>query len=109
MAAHAEDPLGGSRVSQVLNLSLTVATPEARRAERLVTSEDGEVFDLVSASTAAVCAVVADERPIAEQEEVRVGVEESAAGIAAEAVEMPSVAGCIGRRLISIVELGDCR
>jgi len=43
---------------------------------------------------AAICAVVAYERSIAKEEEVRVGVEESAAGVAAEAIDMPSVSSC---------------
>ena len=44
---------------------------------------------------AAVCAVVAYEGSIAKEEEVRVGVEESTAGVAAETVEVPSVPSCV--------------
>lgn len=95
MAAHAEDALGGARISQVLNLPLAVATPKAAGAEGLVASQDGQVLDLVAAGIAAVRAVVADQRAVAEEEEVRIGVEQGAAGVAAEAVNVPSVAGCI--------------
>nr|POE94634.1 hypothetical protein CFP56_16871 [Quercus suber] len=94
MAAHAEDALGRACIAQVLDLSLAVPAAEAGRAERLVAGEDGEVFDLVAAGVAAVGAVVADERAIAEEQEVGVGVEEGAAGVAAETIDMPSVARC---------------
>jgi hypothetical protein len=42
---------------------------------------------------AAVCAVVAYQRAVAEQQQVRIRVEEGAARVAAEAVDMPSVSG----------------
>lgn len=41
----------------------------------------------------AVCAVVADQGAVAEEEKVCVGVEQGAAGIASEAVQVPSIAG----------------
>lgn len=59
MAVHAKDALRGSRVAEVLNLFLAIATLEAIRAEGLITSQDCQVFDLVSAAAAAVSAVVA--------------------------------------------------
>lgn len=93
MTAHAKDALRRPSVAQILYLSLAVSTSEAGCAKGLVTGEDRQVFDLVVARAAAVGAVVADEGAIAEEEEVRVGVEEGAARIAAEAVEMPSVSG----------------
>lgn len=43
---------------------------------------------------AAVCAVVADERAVAEQKQVGIGVEQGAAGVAAEAVDVPSITSC---------------
>lgn len=95
MTLHAEDALRGPSISKVLNLALAVAAFEASGTEGLVAGEDGEVFNLVAAGAAAVGAVVADEGAIAEQEEVGVGVEEGAAGVAAEAVYVPPVAGCI--------------
>ncbi len=93
MAAHAEDALRCSGISQVLYLPLAVAAAEASRAEGLVPRQDGQIFDLIAASTTAVCAIVADEGAIAKEEEVRVRVEQGVAGIASEAVEMPSVSG----------------
>lgn len=84
---------------------LAIPTPEAIRAEGLITSQDSEVFDFVATVVAAVCAVVAYERSVAEQEEIGVGVEESAAGVAAEAVDVPSVASC---GLLACVREGEC-
>lgn len=69
---------------------LAVPTPEAARAEGLLAGEDGQVFDLVPTGIAAVGAVVADERAIAEEEEDGIGVEEGVAGVASEAVNVPS-------------------
>lgn len=94
MAAHAEYPLGCPCIPQILDLPLTIPTAETGLTEGLIPSEDGEVFDFITAGTAAVRAVVADEGSIAKQEEVCVGAEESAARIASEAVEMPSAASC---------------
>ena len=59
MTAHAEYPLRGARISEVLNLSLAVATAKACAAECLVAGENGKIFDLVSAGVAAVSAIVA--------------------------------------------------
>ena len=79
MAGHAEDALRRARIAQVLDLPLAVATFEAVGAEGLVAGEDGQVLDLLPARVARVGAVVADERAIAEQEQIGVGVEEGAA------------------------------
>jgi hypothetical protein len=68
----------------------------------LVAGEDSQILDLVAASAAAVCAIIAYEGAIAKEEEVGVGVEERAARVAAEAVEMPPVASC--SREVSILE-----
>ena len=92
MAAHAKDSLTRARITQVLDLSLAVATPKAGGAEGLIAGEDGEVFDFVAACVAAVGAVVADEGAVAEQEEVRVRVEQGPAGVTAEAVDVPAIA-----------------
>lgn len=75
MTAHAEDTLARARITQILNLPLAVAALEAGSAECLIAGQDGEVFDLVATGAAAVCAVVADEGAVAEQEEVGVRVE----------------------------------
>jgi len=94
VAAHAEDALGGAGVAQVLYLALAVSAAKTAGAKGLVAGEDGQVLDLVAAGVAAVRAVVTDERAVAEEEQVSVGVEEGAARVAAEAVNVPSVAGC---------------
>ena len=94
MAAHTEDTLGSARIAQILNLPFAVATAEAARAEGLVASKDGQVFDLVAAGIAAICTVVADEGAVAEEEQVGVRVKQGAAGVTSEAVDVPSVAGC---------------
>ena len=75
MAAHTEDTLGSARIAQILNLPFAVATAEAARAEGLVASKDGQVFDLVAAGVATVGAVVANEGAVAEQEQIGVGIE----------------------------------
>lgn len=100
MTAHAEDALRGAGISQVLDLPLAVAAAETGGAERLVTSEDSQILDLVAAGAAAVCTVVADERAIAEEKEVRIRVEEGSAGITSETVQMPSIASC--RRVLAM-------
>lgn len=93
MARHAEDALRGTRVSQVLDLPLTIPTPEAAGTEGLIAREDGQIFDLVAASIAAVGAVVADEGPVAKEEQVRIGIELGAAGLTPETGYVPPVAG----------------
>jgi len=93
VAVHAEYAVGCPGIAQILNLPLAVPAAEAGRAKSLVAGQDGEILNLISAGAAAVGAVVADERAIAEQEQVRVRVEQSVAGVAAEAVEMPSISG----------------
>jgi hypothetical protein len=91
VARHAEDTLRGACIAQVLDLALAVAAAEAIGTEGLVARQDGQVLDLVAAVVAAVCAVVAYQRAVAEQQEVRIRVEQGAAGVAAEAVDVPSV------------------
>ena len=61
VAVHTEDALRGSRISQVLNLSLAVTALEASRTKGLVAGQYGKVLDLVAAVAAAVCAVVANQ------------------------------------------------
>lgn len=93
MTTHAKDALRRARITQILNLPLAIATAEAAGAESLIASKDGQIFDFVTACIAAVGAVVANERAIAEQEKVGIGVEQSAACVTAEAVDVPSVTG----------------
>jgi hypothetical protein len=90
MAAHAEYTLRRPGIAQVLNLPLTVPTPKAGCAECLVPSQDGQILNLIPTRIAAVCAVVAYKRSIAEKEEVCVGVEKGIARVAPKAVEMPA-------------------
>jgi len=93
MTRHTEDALAGPCISQVVNLSLAIPAFEAVCAKGLVAREYGKVFDFVVAGGAAVGAIVADEGAVAEKEKIGVGVEEGAAGVAAEAVNVPSVSG----------------
>ena len=65
MAAHAEDALRRSRIAQILDLPLAIATSKTARTESLVARQDGKVFNLVVAGAAAVRAVVAYERAVA--------------------------------------------
>jgi len=78
-------------IAKILNLPLAVPASKTRGTEGLVTRENSKVFDLVVASAAAVCAVVADERAVAQQKKVRVRVEKGVASVATEAIEMPAV------------------
>lgn len=54
--------------------------------------KDRQVFNLVTAGGAAVCAVVADQRAIAQEKKVGVGIEKGGAAVATKTVEMPSIA-----------------
>ena len=93
MAEHAEDPLRGARIAQVVDLALAISASEAAGAEGLVAREYGEVLDLVAAGAAAVGALVADERAIAEEEEIRIRVQQRLTGVASKAIDVPSVPG----------------
>lgn len=91
MTRHAKDTLRRAGISQVLNLALAIPASEAVCTKGLVAGQDGQVFDFVAAVVAAVCTVVADERAVAEKQQICVGIEEGAAGVAAETVDVPSV------------------
>ena len=93
MALHAEDALRCASISQIFNFPFTVATLEATGAKSFLAGENGEIFNLIAASTATVSAVVADQRAITEEEEVRIRVKECAAGVAAKTIDVPSVSG----------------
>jgi cobalamin biosynthesis protein CobD/CbiB len=95
VAAHAKDALGGPGISQIFDLPLTISAPEASSAEGLISGQDGQVFNFISTRATAVCAVVANQGAVAKEEQIRIGVEKRAARIAAEAVEMPSIASWI--------------
>jgi hypothetical protein len=66
VTGHAEDALRGASIAKVINLPLAISTFEAVCTECLVSGQYGQVFNLVVARAAAVCAVVAYERAIAE-------------------------------------------
>lgn len=92
MTTHAEDSLRSASIPQILDLPLAIATSETAGAEGLVAGQDGEVFDLVIARAATVGTIVAYERAVAKEQQVRIGIEESTASIASEAVDVPAVA-----------------
>lgn len=94
MTGHTEYALRGSRISKIVNFPLAIATPETICTERLISCQYSQILDLVVACAAAVGAVVANERSVAEQKEVGIRIKEGATGIAAEAVYMPSVSSC---------------
>lgn len=94
MTSHAKDTLRGSCISKVFDLAFAISASEASCAKCLVSREDCYIFNFVPASIAAVGAVVADEGAVTEEQEVGVGVEKSAACVAAEAIEVPAVASC---------------
>jgi hypothetical protein len=75
VAGHAEDALGGASVAEVFNLAPAVAAAETVCAESLVAGQDCQVLDLVAAVIAAVCAVVANQGAVAEEQQVCVRVE----------------------------------
>ena len=91
MTVHAKYPLRRPGIAKILDLLFTVPTFEAGGTEGLVSGENRQVFDLVAAGAAAVCAVVANEGTITEEEKVCVGVEECTTGVASKAVDMPPV------------------
>ena len=61
----------------------------------MVACKNSQILNLVPACAAAICTVVADEGPITKKEKIRIGVEECAASVATEAVNVPSVASCV--------------
>jgi hypothetical protein len=93
VAFHTEDTLRRSRVAKILNLALAIATFEARSAKRLVTGEDREVFDLVSARAAAIGTIIADQGAISKHQQVGIGIEEGATCMTTKTVNVPSVSG----------------
>jgi hypothetical protein len=93
MTGHAEDTLRSAGIAQILNLALAIPAPEAVGTEGLVAGQNGQILDFVTTVVAAICTVVAYQRAVAEQQQVRIRIEEGAARVAAEAVDMPSVSG----------------
>jgi hypothetical protein len=68
MTGHTEDTLRSAGIAQVLDLALAIPTPEAVGTEGLVAGQDGEILDLVAAVVAAICAVVAYQGAVAEEQ-----------------------------------------
>lgn len=60
----------------------------------MISGQDSQILDLAVACATTIGTIVADERAIAEKEEVCVGIEKGAAGVASETVNVPSIAGC---------------
>lgn len=58
MTAHAKYALRGSGVTEVIDLAFAVPTAEARGAKGLISSQNGEVLDLVTTRAATISAVV---------------------------------------------------
>lgn len=61
----------------------------------MISSQDGQILDLVVACAATIGAIVADEGAIAEKKEVCVGIEEGTTSVASETVNVPSIASCV--------------
>lgn len=72
MTGHTEYALRGSSIAKIIDLPFAIATSETVCAEGLISCQYGQILDLVVACAAAVGAIVANERPVAEQEEIGV-------------------------------------
>lgn len=94
VTGHTEYALRGSSIAKIVDFPLAIATSETVGTERLISCQYSQILDLVVACAAAVGAIVADERSVAEQKEIGIRIKESAAGIAAETVYMPSISSC---------------
>jgi len=70
VTTHAEYALRGSCIAEVFDLALAISAAEARRAEGLISCQNSQVFNLVAASAAAIRAIVAYQRAIAQEEKV---------------------------------------
>jgi hypothetical protein len=108
VAGHAKNALRGTSIAQVLDFALAIPTAKTVGTEGLISCQDGQVFNLITAMVTAVCAVVTYQGAIAEQQQVRIGVEEGAAGVAAEAVDVPSVASCCMSVLLTACLSEEC-
>ena len=68
MARHAKDTLRSTGISQILNLPLTVPTSKAISTESLVSRQNCQILNLVTAMIAAICTIITDQGAIAEEE-----------------------------------------
>lgn len=64
MTLHAEYSLCSSSVAEILNLLLAIPTFEAISTESLVSSQDRQILDFVATAAAAICTIVANQRPV---------------------------------------------
>ena len=72
MAFHAKDPLRSPSIFEIFDLPLAIPALKARRAKGLVPGENRQIFNLIATYTAAISAIVTDERAVAKQEKVRI-------------------------------------
>lgn len=93
MALHTEYSLGSPSIFEILYLLLAIPTFEACCAKSLVAREDCKILDLVPTDATAISAIIADERAVAKEEEVCIGVKNGTAGVATKTVYMPTIAG----------------
>jgi hypothetical protein len=66
MATHTEYALRRPCISEVFDFPLAIAASKACGAKCLVSGQDGKILNLVATGAAAVGAVVANERAVAE-------------------------------------------
>ena len=85
--------MGCPSVLQVLDLPFAVPTFKADRTKGLITSEYGQVLYVIPACATAIGTVVTNERPVGEEKKVGIGVENCAAVITFETIQMPTTAG----------------
>ena len=93
MATHTEYTLRCPCIFQIFNLPLAIATPEASRAECLIACENSKVLNLVATCCTTVRAIVANERSVAQKEEVRIRVKQRITRVASETINMPTISG----------------
>jgi hypothetical protein len=65
VTVHAKNTLRSPGVTEIFNSPLAISAFKTVGAKGLVTGQDCQVFDFVSAGAAAVCTVAADQRAIA--------------------------------------------
>lgn len=58
----------------------------------MISGQNSQILNLIAACTTAIGTIITDQRPVTEEEEVCVGVEEGPASVASETVNMPSIA-----------------
>ena len=68
-----------------------MSTAKTGGTKGLIAGQNGKVLDFVPTRATAVGTIVADEGAVAQEEQVGVRIEEGTAGIAPEAVDMPSI------------------